>query len=67
MLRQEARDQHKALADHCAHLVVHGMLHLQGYDHGTDRAARAMEARETAILSTLGIPDPYVRSATGPR
>ena len=67
VLRQEAREQGKPLADHCAHLVVHGMLHLQGYDHGTDRAARAMEARETAILSTLGIPDPYVRSATGPR
>ena len=53
VLRQEARAQGKPLADHCAHLVVHGMLHLQGYDHDTDRAARAMEARETAILAAL--------------
>ena len=59
VLRQEARDQRKELADHCAHLVVHGMLHLQGYVHDTDRAARAMEARETAILATLGVPNPY--------
>jgi probable rRNA maturation factor len=59
VLRQEARAEHKALADHCAHLVVHGMLHLQGYDHDTTRAARAMERRETAILAALGVPDPY--------
>jgi probable rRNA maturation factor len=62
VLREEARAQHKALADHCAHLVVHGMLHLQGYDHDTDRATRAMEARETAILAALGVPDPYVNA-----
>ena len=55
----EARAQGKTLADHCAHLVVHGMLHLQGYDHDTGRAARTMEARETAILAALGVPDPY--------
>ena len=48
VLRAEARAQGKTLADHCAHLVVHGMLHLQGYDHDTGRAARTMEARETA-------------------
>jgi probable rRNA maturation factor len=59
VLRQEARAQGKTLARHCAHLVVHGMLHLQGYRHDTDRAARRMEARETAILRELGIPDPY--------
>ena len=59
VLRQEARAQGKRLADHCAHLVVHGMLHLQGYRHDTDRAAHAMEARETAILRTLGVADPY--------
>jgi len=51
------------LADHCAHLVVHGMLHLQGYDHDTDRAARQMEARESAILAALGVPDPYAQAA----
>jgi len=72
VLRAEARAQGKTFADHCAHLVVHGMLHLQGYDHDTARAARAMEARETAILAGLGIPDPYAspvdaRRMSGPR
>ena len=62
VLREEARAQRKPLVDHCAHLVVHGMLHLQGYDHDTGRAARAMEARESAILAALGVPDPYARS-----
>ena len=59
VLRREARALRRPLADHCAHLVVHGMLHLQGYDHGTPRTARAMEAREIAVLGALGIPDPY--------
>jgi probable rRNA maturation factor len=67
VLREEARAQRKPLADHCAHLVVHGMLHLQGYDHDTDRAARTMEARESAILATLGVPDPYARPAADAR
>jgi probable rRNA maturation factor len=59
VLRHEARAQRKPLRDHCAHLVVHGMLHLQGHDHDTPRSAHAMEARETAILDRLGVPDPY--------
>ena len=59
VLRQEAKAQGKAIADHCAHLVVHGMLHLQGYDHDTGRTARTMEARETAIMGRLGVPDPH--------
>ncbi len=59
VLRQEAKVQGKTLGRHCAHLVVHGMLHLQGYDHGTGRTARTMEARETAILAALSVPDPY--------
>ena len=63
VLRDEARTQGKSLADHCAHLVVHGMLHLQGYDHDSVRDARAMEARETALLAQLGVSDPY---ATAP-
>ena len=67
VLRAEARAQGKTLADHCAHLVVHGMLHLQGYDHATARAARAMEARETAILAALGVPDPYAVAAPAHR
>ena len=56
----EARSQHKELAAHYAHLVVHGVLHLQGYDHESDEEAAAMEARETEILGKLGYPDPYV-------
>jgi len=59
VVRDEARAQGKTLEDHCAHLVVHGMLHLQGYDHDTARDARAMEARETALLARLGVSDPY--------
>jgi probable rRNA maturation factor len=64
VLRREARAQGKPLAHHCAHLVVHGMLHLQGYDHDTTRAARRMEAREAAILARLSVPDPYVPSSS---
>ncbi len=59
VVRREAREQGKAFEAHCAHLVVHGMLHLQGYEHETDREAAAMEARETAILRTLSVADPY--------
>ena len=56
----EARDQGKALLHHYAHLIVHGMLHLQGYDHETSRRdAKKMEAREREILTALDIPDPY--------
>ena len=70
VLRREAKAQGKPLADHCAHLVVHGMLHLQGYDHDTPRAARKMETREAAILARLSVPDPYAPpqfAATGVR
>jgi probable rRNA maturation factor len=66
VLRQEAKAQGKTLARHCAHLVVHGMLHLQGYDHGTGRTARTMEARETAILAALSVPDPYAAASRAP-
>ena len=65
VVREEARAQRKTLADHCAHLVVHGMLHLQGYDHDTIRAARIMEARETAVLAALGVSDPYAGGRAG--
>ena len=59
VVRREAAEQGKPLADHHAHLVVHGMLHLQGFDHERHADAVVMEARETAILATLGLPDPY--------
>ena len=59
VVRKEADAQRKALADHYAHLVVHGMLHLQGHDHERAADAAAMEAREVAILARLGLPDPY--------
>jgi probable rRNA maturation factor len=59
VLEREARDQHKPLQAHYAHLLVHGALHAQGWDHQRAAQARAMEARETAILRTLGFPDPY--------
>nr|AUN37352.1 metal-dependent hydrolase YbeY [uncultured bacterium] len=59
VLQREARAQKKTLRQHCAHLVVHGALHLQGYDHETDKDATVMEARETRLLAELGYGDPY--------
>jgi probable rRNA maturation factor len=59
VVRREADAQGKTLAAHYAHLVVHGMLHLQGFDHERAADAVAMEARETSILAQLALPDPY--------
>jgi probable rRNA maturation factor len=59
LVAAEARAQGKPVDAHWAHLVVHGTLHLIGYDHERPRAARAMEAREVAILARLGFPNPY--------
>ncbi len=56
---REAQQQGKPLADHLSHLVVHGVLHLFGHDHAGEAEAVAMEALETAILASLGVPDPY--------
>jgi probable rRNA maturation factor len=56
---REATAQQKPLADHLAHLVVHGVLHLQGFDHQSEAEAAVMEAREVEILTRLGLPDPY--------
>lgn len=68
VLRSEAAAQGKPLMAHCAHLVVHGTLHLQGLAHDEPAAAARMEAQETRILARLGFPDPYAaRSATSPR
>ena len=59
VIRREAREQGKAVAAHYAHLLVHGLLHLQGHDHEDDAAAERMERRERRILAGLGFPDPY--------
>lgn len=59
VVSKEAREQGKSLAAHYAHLVVHGVLHLQGYDHENDKDAREMESRETRIMTRLGYPNPY--------
>jgi probable rRNA maturation factor len=56
---REAAEQGKPATAHFAHLVVHGMLHLLGYDHGTDTEACAMERMEREVLTRLGFPDPY--------
>ncbi len=60
VVEREAQQQGKPLLAHYAHLVVHGALHAQGWDHEADALqARAMEQREREILQTLGVPDPY--------
>ena len=65
-VRREAAAQGKTLTDHTCHLVVHGVLHLLGFDHHTDAAAADMERRETAVLAALGIADPYAEKGRGP-
>jgi len=59
----EAENQAKPLADHLRHMVVHGILHLLGYDHKTEDEAAQMEELEREILSQMGVPDPYARAA----
>ncbi|MFO1152378.1 MAG: rRNA maturation RNase YbeY [Rhodospirillales bacterium] len=58
-VRVEANRDGKSLADHVSHLVVHGILHLLGYDHQTDPEADVMETLEASVLSGLGVADPY--------
>lgn len=68
VLRREAREQGKAETAHWAHLVVHGALHLAGFDHETGEAdAARMERREIAVLKRLGFANPYRRAALPPR
>ena len=64
-LAREAEDLGVPLADHYRHLLVHGFLHLIGYDHETDAEAERMEALETKILARLGVADPYAREVVG--
>jgi len=59
VVAREAAEQGKPPEAHFAHLIVHGMLHLQGFDHEAPDEAEEMEARETRVLATLGYPDPY--------
>jgi len=59
VITREARAQRKTVAAHYAHMIVHGLLHLQGYDHENDRDAAVMEKRERALLARFGYPDPY--------
>lgn len=61
VVESEAQEQHKPLDAHYAHLIVHGVLHAQGYDHEDDKQAREMESIETDILARLGYPDPYAQ------
>jgi probable rRNA maturation factor len=64
-LAREAEDLGVSLADHYRHLLVHGFLHLIGYDHETDAEAERMEALEAKILARLGVGDPYAREVVG--
>jgi probable rRNA maturation factor len=59
VVAREAVQQEKSVEEHYAHLTVHGVLHLQGYDHESDEEARQMEALETQIVTKLGYADPY--------
>jgi probable rRNA maturation factor len=59
VVAREARQQGKTVAAHHAHLLVHGLLHLQGMDHEHEAEARTMERRERTVLARLGFPDPY--------
>ena len=60
VVEREAREQQKTLKSHWAHMIVHGTLHLLGYDHIQDDAAEQMESLETTIMQQLGYPDPYL-------
>ena len=56
----EAKEQHKILINHVVHLMIHGILHLFGYDHASDAEAERMEKLEKKVMDELGLPDPYL-------
>ncbi|MGC6481525.1 MAG: rRNA maturation RNase YbeY [Porticoccaceae bacterium] len=60
VVAREAEQQNKELKAHWAHMIVHGVLHLQGYDHQNDTEAVIMETLETEIMQKLGFPPPYI-------
>ncbi|RSD31849.1 rRNA maturation RNase YbeY [Vibrio pectenicida] len=60
VVEQEAKEQSKPLTAHWAHMVVHGSLHLLGYDHIEDKDAEEMESLETEIMQSMGFDDPYI-------
>ena len=64
VLEKEAAEQKKSVEEHTAHLIVHGVLHAQGYDHEDDEEAAEMEGIETELLAELGYADPYAAEKT---
>lgn len=60
VIKQEAKEQGKTLKAHLAHLVIHGCLHAQGFDHELEKEAKKMEGHEVALLKSLGFSDPYI-------
>ena len=65
VVAREAKEQHKPLCDHWAHMVIHGTLHLLGFDHIEDSDAELMEGLEIDILNRINIPNPYVTAPGG--
>lgn len=63
VILRESSEQHKSVDAHFAHLTIHGVLHLHGYDHDTEAEAELMETLESEIVTKMGYPDPYLNEA----